>query len=387
MQLIKHVLLKMVPVMALATASTHLSADETHASAFNDTALNSDKHILMVITSHGEAEGHTAPGYEFDEFTKSYLVFKQHGISVDIASPKGGAVVADKYDPKKPFNVEVLADQTVMKKLNNTLPTAKVNADEYDGVFVVGGKGAMFDLPYDAPLQQLIADIYQDNGTVAAVCHGPAALVDVKLSDGSYLIANKAVNGFTNKEEKLFGKKWINHFDFLLEDKLVERGGKFQSSDIMLNHVAVDERLITGQNPSSTTAVALELVKSLGVEPKPIKAFAEDKTLALVAQILADDDSAKQELAQNPAQYKMDLVGVYGFYYLKTANSHTQYQHALTLMQLGQKAINDPKLDMQIAQTQHKIGDNQGAAHTLKTLLADKPDFKPAQDMLKSLSL
>ena len=391
MQLIKHALLKMLPVMALVTASAQLMAGQASQESphenINKQENTSGKTILMVLTSNGEAQGKTAPGYEFDEFSKSYLVFKQHGVAVDIASPKGGAVVADKYDPKKPFNVEVLGDSNIMKKLNNTLPTAKVNASKYDGVFVVGGKGAMFDLPYDLALQQLIADIYQDKGTVAAVCHGPAALVDVKLSDGSYLIANKAVNGFTNKEEKLFGKKWINHFDFMLEDKLIERGGQFQSSDIMLNHVAVDDRLITGQNPSSTTATALALVKSLGVTPQPVKRFADDKTLALVARVLENDDSAKQELANNGEQYKMDLVGVYGFYYLKSANNDAQYRHALTLMQLGQKAINDPKLDMQIAQTQHKIGDREAAVTTLKNLLLSQPDFTPAKEMLQSLSL
>ena len=115
-----------------------------------------------------------------------------------------------------------------MAKLNNTLATNAVNANAYDAVFVVGGKGAMFDLPNDTALQSVIAQIYQQEGSVAAVCHGPAALVNVKLKDGSYLVANKAINGFTNQEEKLFGQKWINDFEFMLEDKLNERGAVFQ---------------------------------------------------------------------------------------------------------------------------------------------------------------
>ena len=234
-----------------------------NAFAKQNVASNSDqqKRVLMVVSGYGENQGQDKPGYEFDEFSKAYAVFKANNIAVDIASPKGGAVVADKYDPEKSYNVSVLADKAIMAKLDNTLKTSALKASDYDGVFVVGGKGAMFDLPKDTALQGLIADIYQQQGVVAAVCHGPAALIDVKLSDGSYLVADKAVNGFTNAEEKLFGKKWLNDYEFLLEDKLIERGAKFQSSNIMLPHLATDERLITGQNPTSTVDVAVALVK------------------------------------------------------------------------------------------------------------------------------
>ena len=258
----------------------------------NSAAKSQPQKVLMVVSGYGQEQGQKAPGYEFDEFSKAYLVFKAHGLEIDIASPTGGPVVADKYDPEKPFNVQVIQDPVAMAKLNNTLATADLQADVYDGVFVVGGKGAMFDLPKDTALQTLIADVYQQEGTIAAVCHGPAALVDVKLSNGEYLLANKRVNGFTNEEEQLFGKKWAAKFEFLLEDKLKERGGKFQSSPIMLSHVAIDGRLITGQNPSSTVAVATEMVKSLGLSLVTMPAYRDDNTMALVAQILAGDPTA-----------------------------------------------------------------------------------------------
>ena len=155
------------------------------------------KKVLMIVSGYGQQQGEEKPGYEFNEFAKAYTVFKNNGISVDIASPNGGKVEADKYDAKKSYNASVLADKVIMAKLNNTLSTKNIDAKSYDAIFIVGGKGAMFDLPKDNALQSVIADIYQQNGTVAAVCHGPAALVDVKLKDGSYLVANKTINGFT----------------------------------------------------------------------------------------------------------------------------------------------------------------------------------------------
>lgn len=377
---IKNILTKLVTVCTIAVFSTQANAESSKAVA-------TDKKVLMVVTSYGQKQGEERPGYEFDEFAKAYTVFKENGIDVDVASPRGGSVEADEYDENKPYNVPVLADKAIMAKLNNTLATATLDAASYDGIFIVGGKGAMFDLPKDKALQAIIADVYQQQGSVAAVCHGPAALVDVKLADGSYLIAGKAINGFTNKEETLFGKKWLKQFEFMLEDKLIERGGKFQSSNIMLSHVAVDERLVTGQNPTSTTDVAVELVKSLGMTPVATEHYIDDKTMAVVAQLLAGDKSAEQSLNDNQDQYHIPLVGMYGFYFLKVAEQPSEFEQALTLMLIAQEAINNPMLDMQIAKTQHKLGKNLAAKSTLEQVLEAKPDYKPALDMLKTLSL
>lgn len=348
-------------------------------------AYKLNKKILMVVSAYGEKQGEVKPGYEFDEFSKAYLVFKANGIKVDVASPKGGGVEADKYDPSASYNANVLADDAIMAKLNNTLATSEVNAKNYAAVFIVGGKGAMFDLPKDKALQSLVADIYQQQGSVAAVCHGPAALVDVKLQDGSYLVANKAINGFTNTEEQLFGQKWLSKFDFKLEDKLIERGGKFQSSDIMLSHVAIDGRLITGQNPTSTTEVAAALVKSLGYENVEMELSKDDKTLALVAKLLAGDKSVLASFEKNEQDYHLALVGMYGFYYLKIAQNDVQLEQALDLMIAAHSAIENPMLDMKIATAQQKLGKEALAKNTLEQLLLEVPDYQPAIDMMKTL--
>lgn len=370
-QLILYILLVVSLLSALANRAAMAAAPDS-------------KRVVMVLSGYGQPQ-QQAPGYEFDEFAKAYLLFNAHGINVDIASPQGGKIEADQYDPAKPYNAQVLADATIMTKLNNSLSTAQLKASDYNGIFIVGGKGAMFDLPKDTALQQLIADIYQQQGTVAAVCHGPAALVNVKLADGSYLLANKAVNGFTNEEEHLFGKKWLAKFDFLLQDKLIERGGRFEHSPIMLSHVAVDNRLITGQNPASTIIVARELVQSLGITPLPMPAHKDDATLALVKDFLTGNLTPEQVLSANAAQYQLELLGMYGYYYVNTANTTQQWQHALTLMQAGQSAINNPALDMAVAQTQLTLGDKAAARATLQQILAVKPDFAAATALLAEL--
>jgi putative intracellular protease/amidase len=111
----------------------------------------------MVVSSNGQ--GKVQPDYEFNEFSKAYRVFKDNGLAVDIASPKGGPVEADKYAPSKSHNAKVLMDQAIMGKLNNTLATNLIDAKAYAAVFVVGGTGAMFGLPNDKALQNVITQI------------------------------------------------------------------------------------------------------------------------------------------------------------------------------------------------------------------------------------
>lgn len=370
----QHPLLILMALLSLVVSSLITSAQSW---------AQANPKILMVLSGNGEQQGQTKPGYEFDEFAKAYLVFQHNGIAVDIASPQGGEVEADQYDPSKPYNAQILANTDIMAKLTHTLPFSQLSATDYDGVFVVGGKGAMFDLPTNTHLQTLIAEIYEQQGVVAAVCHGPAALVNVKLSDGQYLVAGKMVNGFTNQEEQLFGKKWINSFDFLLEDKLIARGGQFQSSDIMLSHVAIDEHLITGQNPSSTVAVATALVSELGRTPKPMPAYQDDRTLAFVAHILAGE---AVDLKGAHPNVNMPLVGMYGYYYHMTATSADELNHALQLMQMAREEINNPRLDLQIAKTYQQLGNTTAATNVLEAILEHKPDFQPASDMLKTLT-
>jgi putative intracellular protease/amidase len=365
-------------LLALATC---FQAD---AGPFGEQSAQQHK-ILMVVSGHGKNQGKDQPGFEFDELAKAYLTFRDNGVVVDIASPQGGVVEADQYDPDKSYNQTFIADQPAMKQLANTLALSDVDSEDYSAVFIVGGKGAMFDLPHDPTLQHIIASIYQSGGAVGAVCHGPAALVNVKLDDGSYLIAGKRVNAFTNTEERLFGKKWVKSFDFLLEDKLNERQAQFQSSPMMLSHVAIDQRLVTGQNPTSTVDTAQALLAALGISPNEGNQYSDDLTLKLVAEILQGNEQAIQAYQNNKANYEPMLMGMYGFMHFKTAESTLDYQQALTLMQLTQKDVNHPQLNLQLAKAYLKLDQTSQAKALLTELSVSHPDLTEAQELLAQL--
>lgn len=117
----------------------------------------------------------------------------------------------------------------------------------------------MWDLPDNVDFPRAARAIYERGGTVAAVCHGPAGLVNITLSDGRYLVAGKRVSAFTNEEERQV--KLTEVVPFLLADKLSERGARHESAAPWQEHVVVSERLVTGQNPASAAGVARAVVE------------------------------------------------------------------------------------------------------------------------------
>lgn len=341
--------------------------------------------VLMVLSGYGETGSDTRPGYEFEEYADAYLVFEQNGIAIDVASPNGGAVDPDQYDPNTHNNAIILANPEAMAKLDKTLPLSGLKAANYASIFVVGGKGAMFDLPDNSALQTLIANIYEGGGVVSAVCHGPAALTNVQLSSGKYLVKGKAVNSFTNTEEELFGQKWIPHFDFMLEDKLKERGAVFQHSPIMLSHVAVDGRLITGQNPSSTADVAEAVVRALGIDPAPRELTEDQRTLVLISNIVAGKENATTEFANSKQGFNNRLIATYGYFYADAAATDSDRRVALTLMNLVPELHESPKLVLQIAKSHLSLNEVSAAEALLASIRVKHPDFEPAKQLLETL--
>lgn len=348
-------------------------------------AAETPKRVLMVISSNGVDGGETQPGYELEEFAHAYLIFKQNHITVDVASPMGGKAEPDKHDPQAAYALAIAGDKAILSKLNDTRPLAAVDPSAYDAVFIVGGKGAMFDLPDHQPLQRLIAEIYDGGGVVSAVCHGPAALVNVTLSDGRYLVDGKSVNGFTNQEETLFSKGWVSKFDFLLEDRLKERGGRFEAAPMMLSHVAQDGRLITGQNPASTPAVAEALVRALGLTPAAREPFRDETTYGLIARFLDGDAGALTAYEQAPDDYNGPLLALYGYYFAQGATSPGATRQAIALMELVPSMQEHAQLQLQMARAYKQLDDTTKARALLQALLDRKPDFAQARALLDQL--
>ena len=220
------------------------------------------KKILFVVTSH-DKKGSTGEdtGYYLGEVSHPWEVLHKAGYEIDFVSPKGGTPPVDGFDLKDPVNKEFWENQEYKNKIDHSKTPSQVNPKEYSTIFYAGGHGAMWDFADNKELADIASKIYENGGIVAAVCHGPAGLVNIKLNNGKYLVDGKKINAFTNEEESEV--KLTNVVPFLLEDKLKERGAKFEKSGLWQNHVVADQRVITGQNPQSAKSVGEAILKEL----------------------------------------------------------------------------------------------------------------------------
>lgn len=218
------------------------------------------RRILIVVTSHDKL-GDTGEktGFYLSEVTHPYDVFVRAGFTVDFVSPQGGAAPMTAVNLKDPLNKAFLDDAELMKQIQTTLKPIQVDATKYDAIFYAGGHGTMWDFPDNSELAGIASKIYERGGVVGGVCHGPSGLINVKLSNGRYLVDGKTVSAFTNEEEANFTKI----VPFLLETKLIERGAKMTKAPKFQAHVVTSERLVTGQNPASAKGVAESMVKLL----------------------------------------------------------------------------------------------------------------------------
>lgn len=222
---------------------------------------NMKKKILFVVTSH-DKKGDTGEetGYYLGEVSHPWEVLHKAGYEIDFVSPKGGTPPVDGFDLKDPINKEFWESKD-KSKIDQSLQPSQVNPNDYSTIFYAGGHGAMWDFADNTELSKIASKIYENGGIVAAVCHGPAGLVNIKLNNGKYLVDGKKINAFTNEEEAEV--KLTNLVPFLLEDKLKERGAKFEKSGLWQNHVVTDQRVITGQNPQSAKSVGEAILKEL----------------------------------------------------------------------------------------------------------------------------
>lgn len=223
------------------------------------------KRVLMIVTSHAElGTSGTKTGFWLEELAAPYYELLEAGASIDIASPLGGKPPADPKSEKSdvPSVTRFLADETATKKLAETKTIESAVMDVYDAYFVVGGHGVMWDLATNAALARGLGRAHDDGRIVAAVCHGPAALSEVKDKDGAPIVKDRRVAGFSNEEEDAVGLTGI--VPFALETRLRELGGKYERGPKWGSFAVRDGRLVTGQNPASSIAVAKLVIEVLG---------------------------------------------------------------------------------------------------------------------------
>jgi putative intracellular protease/amidase len=245
----------LIVLLALATAASAFAQNQL-------TETTMTKHALIVVTSHGQL-GDTGKqtGWYLSEVSHVYYPLAEAGFSVDFASPKGGDAPMDEKSRKldDPLNKRFLEDENLRRAMEKTIPLSQIDPGKYEVVHFAGGHGTMWDFPTSDEVARVAAAIYEKGGIVAAVCHGPAALVNVKLSNGKHLVEGKDVTGFTNGEEKEVELSEV--VPFLLESKLAERGANFQAAKNWADNVVHTERLVTGQNPQSASSLGKKIVE------------------------------------------------------------------------------------------------------------------------------
>ena len=222
--------------------------------------------ILMVLTSHDQL-GNTGKktGFWLEEFASPYYAFKDAGASVTLVSPKGGQPPldpkSDEPDSQTDATRRFKADSEAQQALSHTGKLSKVSGDGFDAVFYPGGHGPLWDLAEDQQSIELIASMAAAGKIVCAVCHAPGVLRHVKAADGTPLVQGKNVTGFTNTEEA--GVELTDIVPFLVEDMLVKNGANYSKGADWQSHVVTDGKLITGQNPASSQAAALAVLRQL----------------------------------------------------------------------------------------------------------------------------
>lgn len=216
------------------------------------------KRILIVLTSHAElGDTGRATGFYVSEAAHPWEVFTRAGFEVEFASVAGGAPPRDGADLDDPVQRRFLD----LPGLDATPRAAEVDPARYDAILFAGGHGTMWDFPDNPGLAAVTRAVYENGGVVSAVCHGPAALVGVTLSDGAPLVAGRRVAAFTDKEEAAVGLTDV--VPFLLASRLRELGAEHVPAPDFQAQVVSDGRLVTGQNPASAAGVAEAVVEAL----------------------------------------------------------------------------------------------------------------------------
>ena len=259
-------------VLAAAGGAAPPTSSSPSPSPSSSSSSSAPRRGLLVLTSTARfPDGKTATGFVAQEAIVPYAALVAAGVAVDVASIRGGAAPMDpKSDPRNPdgmaknfeFGRTFLADPSNRKLFDETKRLADVVDVPYDVVVFAGGSGASFDFPKDASVQSIAKGVWQRGGIVGALCHGSSALGEVKLDDGTLLVAGRTVTGFSNAEQDRV-KVPRTVLPSTVEDALTRGGGLYRAGEPFTSHVERDGNLITGQQPQSAAAFAESVVAAV----------------------------------------------------------------------------------------------------------------------------
>ncbi|MDB0063584.1 type 1 glutamine amidotransferase domain-containing protein [Gammaproteobacteria bacterium] len=220
--------------------------------------------ILIILTSHDElGETGLKTGFWLEEFATPYFTLLDAGASITLASPKGGQPPIDPKSDEPDFQTAATerfkSDSNAQTVLANTSKLSDIKAEDYDAVMYPGGHGLLWDLANDQDSIAIIEAMVAANKPVASVCHAPAVLLKAKAPNGEPLVKGKKVAGFTNSEEDAV--QLTDVAPLLVEDELIRLGGQYSKVDDWQSYAITDGKLITGQNPASSEAVAKAILE------------------------------------------------------------------------------------------------------------------------------
>jgi putative intracellular protease/amidase len=224
----------------------------------------STKKLLAVVTNIATLGPDGPPNGTFlSEIAHALHEFEAAGIDYEIASPQGSSAPFYGVDESDRVSAQMLKAGPFRRMLENTQILSTLDPKSYRGIFFPGGYGLLWDLVEDPDVQRITAEIYDSGGIVSAVCHGPAALLNIGIN-GAQFLQGRHVTAFAREEEVDYGT--IDAIPFVLEERLLAAGAIYSKAPIWQEHVETDGRLITGQNPGSAHAVgriAAELMLAL----------------------------------------------------------------------------------------------------------------------------
>lgn len=223
------------------------------------------QHVLFVLTNTAEiGPQKRATGFFFPEVAHPFEVFDAAGIAVEYASPLGGTPPEDGYDGNDAAQ-RAFRESASIRRMSHSRKLSEVDVLDYDAIFFPGGLGPMVDIANDPDVKQAVLRAWNAGRIVAAVCHGPAALLGITLDDGTPLVQGRRLTGFSNAEEDGYAKADV---PFLLEDALRAEGADYDATAPWQSKVVVDGRLMTGQNPASGGALAQAMVDALKAQTR-----------------------------------------------------------------------------------------------------------------------
>lgn len=233
-------------------------------SASSERSNHTGERVLFVVSNaHYYGNSELSTGNSFSEIVIAYNTFNEAGFNVDFVSPQGGSIPLAYINTSNDMHKQYLYDANFMYKLKHTKSPVEIRPENYKAVQYIGGGSAMFGVPENEQIQQIVMSVYEDhNGIISSVCHGTAGIVNLKTKEGEFLVKGKNINGYPDVYER-HDAEYYKTFPFNIQETIERHGGTFKFSPRNTEHVEVHGNVITGQNYLSSRAVALEIIRKL----------------------------------------------------------------------------------------------------------------------------